>query len=571
MGESKNGEREKKRERGAMSPPSSEEERRRETLAQRNRTMEPGETPEMPMLIDEEQPEGTQAKQPLFQNPRPLEHFAPREVPRLEPSALYDENLLAWIEGVDEERGHVLAKVGQIDGQLLQQSQILSNVANGHLNFRTELNQVLAHFQKIDTYIQNLDRTMHTLAEEQQMVKQEIQRNLQTGVAEPALKFIKESAQVASAELEVKTETLLNRLQHGWSQERMALRESILQEVLAHQPPALTMEELNNIKESARAELQNDLRHFMTFLDHEKTLLDQQRSMGSGDPLPVIEKRILEVIDFCHGAKAKMEGSENFVTQLKGQVDTQAQVMHALMGKISEWDNRLQTLPQGPLGPIPSGDPKGHQQISQTPQISQRDPAGHAQNLLATDEVLELRAQNARLNSQLQNLQNQAIPTVATGPRERSTPDQSQAQPLGSQDPGRLPSRKPLPTCVDRLREMPSVSSQYQSRDAPGGTQHLGKGKGGLLDTPKFIDDDEEGGLPYTTPFCYPARLQGSVPCGARSAEVRVGESQSRGVHPANQWGMFPFASPLQQHAQQFLQPPHFDGQPKNWPVFIRK
>ncbi len=34
---------------------------------------------------------------------------------------------------------------------------------------------------------------------------------------------------------------------------------------------------------------------------------------------------------------------------------------------------------------------------------------------------------------------------------------------------------------------------------------------------------------------------------------------------------MFPFASPLQQHAQQFLQPPQVDGQPKNWPTFIRK
>ena len=35
--------------------------------------------------------------------------------------------------------------------------------------------------------------------------------------------------------------------------------------------------------------------------------------------------------------------------------------------------------------------------------------------------------------------------------------------------------------------------------------------------------------------------------------------------------GMFPFMSPLQQHAQQFLQPLFFDGQPKNWPNFIRK
>ena len=259
-------------------------------------------------------------------------------------------------------------------------------------------------------------RQVHTLTEEQLGIRQELQHRLEQGLTEPALRYVTECTRHASAELALQAETLLTQLHQGWVQERDHLRENILRLVQQQQPATLTLDELQALKESTKNEVKTDIRQFMAFLEHEKTLLETMRLGPSGQGLDSrfvaqLEGQFSEMKSFCHGLRVKLDGSEKFCSQLKNQVDQQSGLLHSLIEKTCDFEKRVLSREKGPSNVGVSGTPA-----------------------MFSTEMVELKLQNERLKAQVAQLQKDATDNLRSCTVTR---------PAETQQPLSPPSRRP--------------------------------------------------------------------------------------------------------------------------------
>ena len=154
------------------------------------------------------------------------------------------------MQGIDEERGQNNVRMQYMENQNVQTAQTVAQVAQSNMNLATDFTQMMGHVHHLEGCMHNLERHVHTLTEEQLGIRQELQQRLEQGLTEPALRYVTERTQHASAELALQAETLLTQLHQGWTQERDHLRDNILQLVQRQQPANLTPEELQAFKES---------------------------------------------------------------------------------------------------------------------------------------------------------------------------------------------------------------------------------------------------------------------------------------------------------------------------------
>ena len=556
---SKEGDGDNKREREVNSPPLSEEERRREAIAtsvqrenEANRQRLVNSFMPVPMNLDQEGPtgavphyqdvdmtQGATASTSSGTQQRPEGQPVPASTAQNPPpmAERSEEGWVAWMMGVDEERKHLWGKLSQFEAQMVQCTQILAQVAQSGTNTTTEVTRILEHIQRTDAYHLQLDQRVHTLCEDQLALKQEVRAQVQQGVTEQALKYITEKAQHASAELDLRAEDILTRLHTGWVQERDILRETALQHLRQQQPAALSCEEVTALTESSRQELQREIRHFVTYLEHEKSQLESQWNSVSGQAqspqMALVEQRINEM----------MESFENLLSQWRTQLNQQAGMLLAIQEKFSSLEGGTRTVGRD---------------------TRESGPA------LVTAKVMRLSTQNERVRASLHQMelqQRQSLPSAATC----QSPQQPQRQPQPPQQPPTpaVPSSAFQQSNPIRLSNPPVELHQLPGQGLDVSQSTPSPQKKGFLSKIGFIDEDDDN--PNGRPALYYPTQPAVTLTPGRQAAVRVGEGQARGVHPSAQMGMFPFVSPLQQHAQQFLQPPHFDGQPKNWPGFIRK
>jgi hypothetical protein len=546
-----------KRDRDIPSTPGSEEENRKEAnerIFQEKMSNAQLGTAQAPMLLDDQEDDGSvtlpahspggQRLQSLLQRSLGFENGDEEAYP----NETMDEYWDRWAKRIEEANGVVNQRLTMAEGQLVENVQHFSQMLAHHTGNAQQFTQLFGHIGELFQRFQGLEQCIHTVSEQQLLSAQAAQALVQSGL-ETLQKNIYDRLGGAWAELDIRADVLLVRMQEFWGNEKVALREQVLENFLQQQSvlqEAPTLPQILAAREEIRLEMKAEVAEFIKFLNGEKNAISCVRigvestygKMATYPNATGLEQRFSEIMQFCETAKPKIESADLWVQKLKDKVEEQHQTIRGLTDKLVFLEGKSQ-------------------QMAPPAQIIQVPSQQHLQNGI-TREEMQLRLENESLKEKMRRMEGGLMPPPPPQPPSSTVPSYTCVNPV-TQTPS-------MPTLAQPETGKPGMGVHAEMLQTPQKPKGRSESRlGGLFSKLEALDSDEEESMQRTHTIFNAFTPGLSVPMG-RQTEVRPVRVQDT----SNPQWPFSFATPLQNHAHRYLEPAIFDGQSKNWPKFIR-